>query len=87
VSAAPVDPATANPGTSHICLFVEDLDSLYERLHDQGVEFISRPQTSESGRYAGGRVVYLKDPDGIRVELLERPAASLGELRGGEGSR
>jgi catechol 2,3-dioxygenase-like lactoylglutathione lyase family enzyme len=71
VEAAPVDPATANPGTAHFSLFVDDVDELYERLRAQGVEFVSEVQTSTAGPVAGARLVYMKDPDGIRVELVQ----------------
>ena len=66
-----VDPDTANPGTGHFCVVVDDLEALYKRLRSVGVEFVSAPATPTSGPNAGGRVVYMKDPDGIRVELVE----------------
>jgi lactoylglutathione lyase len=73
VEGTPIDPSTANPGTSHVCFLVDELDPLHERLTEQGVEFISPPRHPEIGVNVGGRVVYLKDPDGIRVELLQKP--------------
>jgi len=66
-----IDPATANPGTAHFCLFVDGLDDLYARLVAQGVEFVSEVETPSWGPNEGGRLVYMKDPDGIRVELVE----------------
>lgn len=66
-----IDPATGNPGTSHICFRVDDLDDLYLQLrHD--VTFISAPQTPDVGPNRGGRSVYAIDPDGIRVELWQQ---------------
>ncbi len=73
VEKKPIDPATASPGTMHVSLFVDDLDAMYERLSADGVEFVSPVQTSDAGPLAGGKVVYMKDPDGIRVELVELP--------------
>jgi hypothetical protein len=35
------------------------------------VEFVSAPVTPTAGPNTGGRVVYMKDPDGIRVELVQ----------------
>jgi catechol 2,3-dioxygenase-like lactoylglutathione lyase family enzyme len=70
------DPATANPGTAHFSLFVNDLDELYARLTAHGVEFVSEVQTSVGGPMKGSRIVYMKDPDGIRVELVQRGAAA-----------
>jgi catechol 2,3-dioxygenase-like lactoylglutathione lyase family enzyme len=71
VARAPIDPAPANPGTVHFSLFVDDIDGMYERLTAAGVEFVSEVQTSTAGPLAGGRVVYMKDPDEIRVELVQ----------------
>jgi catechol 2,3-dioxygenase-like lactoylglutathione lyase family enzyme len=71
VARAPVDPATANPGTAHICLFVSDFDALHRRLRARGTRFVSDVQVSTAGPVAGRRLVYLLDPDGIRVELVE----------------
>jgi len=72
VDGVPIDPATANPGTAHFCLFVDDLGELYDRLVAQGVEFVSPPEAAIAGPIAGQRLVYMKDPDGIRIELVER---------------
>jgi lactoylglutathione lyase len=74
VERTPVDTATANPGTAHFSLFVDDIDAMYERMTASGVEFVSEVQTSTAGPLEGGRVVYLKDPDGIRVELVQLPS-------------
>jgi catechol 2,3-dioxygenase-like lactoylglutathione lyase family enzyme len=71
-----IDPATANPGTMHFSLFVDDLREIYDRLLADGVEFVSEPQRSDAGHLRGGMVVYLKDPDGIRVELVQPPAVA-----------
>jgi lactoylglutathione lyase len=71
VPKSPVDTATANPGTAHFSLFVENLDELYRRLKSNGVQFVSEVQTSTAGPIQGSRLVYMIDPDGIRVELVE----------------
>jgi lactoylglutathione lyase len=80
VERTPVDPATANPGTGHLCFYVDDLQSLYERLSSRGVTFISPPLPATSAPHR--RVVYLIDPDGIRVELIQSEANLLEEPRG-----
>ena len=79
VERSPVDPATANPGTGHVCLFVDDLDRLYADLVGKGVEFVSEVQTPTWGPNEGGRLVYMKDPDGIRVELVQTKRRSDGQ--------
>jgi catechol 2,3-dioxygenase-like lactoylglutathione lyase family enzyme len=76
VERTPIDPATANPGTMHFSLFVDDLMEIYERLSGAAVAFVSEPQHSDAGHLKGGIVVYMKDPDGIRVELVQRPPAA-----------
>lgn len=72
----PVDTGTANPGTAHFSLFVDDLGELYDRLAADGVEFVSAPEIATAGPLEGQRLVYMKDPDGIRVELVETGRAS-----------
>lgn len=71
VERTPVDTATANPGTAHIAFFVDDLDTLYAELREKGVASVSAPVTPTIGPNEGGRAVYMKDPDGIRVELIQ----------------
>ena len=81
VEKAPIDPRTANPGTAHFCVFADDFDSLYERLVGEGVRFVSEPQTPTVGPNKGGRLVYMIDPDGIRVELVQTSIRSDGSPR------
>ncbi len=71
VDRTPVDTGTANPGTAHIAFFVDDLDNLYAELTAKGVRSVSAPVTPTIGPNEGGRAVYLLDPDGIRVELIQ----------------
>jgi lactoylglutathione lyase len=71
VERAPVDTRTANPGTAHIAFFVDDLDTLYADLSARGVRSVSTPVTPTIGPNEGGRAVYMLDPDGIRVELIQ----------------
>jgi catechol 2,3-dioxygenase-like lactoylglutathione lyase family enzyme len=68
----PIDPTPNNPGTAHVCFFVEDLDREYDRLVETGVKFVSEPNLITAGVHAGSKTVYLYDPDGIRVELFQR---------------
>ena len=75
-------PAGARPGsleprdvgTSHLCLLVDDLPSLYRRLREAGVDtFVSPPVEVDTGINTGGYALYLRDPDGIPVELFQPP--------------
>lgn len=81
VEREPVDPATANPGTAHFCLYVTDLDALYERLVAAGVRFVSPVKSPDVGPNRGGKAVYMIDPDGIRIELLETTKTLAGDER------
>jgi lactoylglutathione lyase len=67
----PVDTGTANPGTAHLCVSVDDLRAVYRTLRNAGVEFVSEPVLVTSGPNKGRIAVYAKDPDGIRVEFLQ----------------
>jgi catechol 2,3-dioxygenase-like lactoylglutathione lyase family enzyme/uncharacterized protein YciI len=71
----PVDPATANPGTAHVCFQVDDVDAIHARAAAAGFGAVNPPVTPTAGRWTGGRSVYLMDPDGIRVELVQRGPA------------
>jgi len=54
------------PGGTHLGLEVDDLHAVYEALPDY-VDPIAAPQTTESGT----RIMFVRDPDGTLVELLE----------------
>ncbi len=76
-----IDPRNGNPGTSHFCLFVEGFEELWERLRASGVRYVSEPVTPTVGPNVGSLAVYLIDPDGHRVELVETPRNLDGTLR------
>ncbi len=66
-----------NVGASHLCFLVDDLPTFYERLREGGVtSFVSPPVEVDTGVNTGGRALYLRDPDGITVELFEPPSSS-----------
>lgn len=62
---------TNTPGSSHIALFVDDLQALYDDLHASGVRFRSAPVAIDAGVNSGGWAVYMVDPDGIPIELFQ----------------
>ena len=53
----------------HIALAVDDLDGTLERLAAQGIEPEKPPYRVREG---GSRLCFVRDPDGYRVELIER---------------
>ena len=65
-----------NVGASHLCFIVVDLPALYDSLLERGVtSFVSPPIEVDTGINRGGLALYLRDPDGITVELFQ-PATS-----------
>jgi lactoylglutathione lyase len=60
-------------GITHICLLVDDVEALHRRLTEAGVDFYSAPVAVDTGANAGGVGVYLRDPDGITLELFQKP--------------
>jgi catechol 2,3-dioxygenase-like lactoylglutathione lyase family enzyme len=58
-----------NVGTAHMCFLVDDLDATYRRLRANAVDFVSAPVEIDTGINTGGRALYLRDPDGIPMEL------------------
>ena len=74
----PVETEPRNVGVAHLCFLTDDLRSLYERLLAAGVDFVSPPVEVDTGINAGGCGLYLRDPDGIVVELFQPPAEPTG---------
>jgi catechol 2,3-dioxygenase-like lactoylglutathione lyase family enzyme len=64
-NAAP--PRNNDVGAAHFCLRVDDLTGLYAALHEKGVDSYSAPHRDANGSYW----VYMRDPDGITVELQQ----------------
>jgi lactoylglutathione lyase len=56
-------------GYGHIALTVDDLDATLERLAAEGIEPERPPYRVREG---GSRIVFVRDPDSYRVELIER---------------
>jgi lactoylglutathione lyase len=56
-------------GYGHIAIGVEDLDGTLARLREQGIEPERPPYRVREG---GSRLVFVRDPDQYRVEIIER---------------
>ncbi len=56
-------------GYGHVAVTVDDLDATLERLAGEGIEPERPPYTVREG---GSRLCFVRDPDGYRVELVER---------------
>jgi catechol 2,3-dioxygenase-like lactoylglutathione lyase family enzyme len=67
-------------GSAHLCFTTDDLDGEYARLAALGVRFRSPgPVTVVGGPNDGGKALYLEDPDGNPVEVIELARAWPGE--------
>ena len=64
-----VDSYELGTGYGHIALTVQDLDGTLARLAEQGIEPEREPYTVREG---GSRLCFVRDPDGYRIELIER---------------
>jgi len=61
---------------AHLCYSVSDLEAAHKDLTQKGVEFVSEPVIFDLGEqwdYGALKVVFLKDPDGFIIELIELP--------------
>nr|WP_274636200.1 VOC family protein [Microbacterium bovistercoris] len=57
-------------GYGHICLRVDDVDAMYERLIAAGAAPIQPPGDSP---VSGVRMAFVADPEGNFIEMLDRP--------------
>jgi catechol 2,3-dioxygenase-like lactoylglutathione lyase family enzyme len=65
------DRSNADVGSAHVCIEVPDLQKAYDDLRSKGVEFLAPPLHIDDGPLAGGSFVYLKDPDGVTLEISQ----------------
>jgi lactoylglutathione lyase len=56
-------------GYGHVALGVDDLDAALAQLKEQGIEPEREPYSVREG---GSRLCFVQDPDGYRIELIER---------------
>ena len=64
-----VDSYELGTGYNHIAVTVEDIDARLEELGKQGIEPEKPPYTVREG---GSRLCFVRDPDGYRIELIEK---------------
>lgn len=63
------EPYDIGSGYGHIALGVADLDATLAALAEKGVEPEKPPYRVREG---GSRLCFVRDPDGYRIELIER---------------
>jgi lactoylglutathione lyase len=64
------EPYEIGTGYGHIALTVDDLGATLQALADEGIEPEKPPYTVRDG---GNRICFVRDPDGYRIELIDRP--------------
>ena len=64
-----VDSYDLGTGYNHIAITVEDIDARLAELAKQGIEPEKPPYTVREG---GSRLCFVRDPDGYRIELIEK---------------
>jgi len=63
------EPYEVGTGYGHIALAVDDLDGSLEQLASDGIAPEKPPYRVSEG---GSRLCFVRDPDGYRIELIER---------------
>jgi len=63
------EPYDLGTGYGHIAITTADLDGRLAELAEQGIEPEKPPYTIREG---GNRLCFVRDPDGYRIELIER---------------
>jgi lactoylglutathione lyase len=64
------EPYDLGDGYNHMALTVEDLDALLAKLAETGVH-PEKPPYAPGGREEVGRICFVADPDGYRIELID----------------
>ncbi|HEX4033085.1 MAG TPA: VOC family protein [Solirubrobacteraceae bacterium] len=65
-----VDSYELGTAYGHIAISSSDLDGMLAELASQGIEPERPPYRI---REDGGRICFVRDPDGYRIEIVERP--------------
>jgi catechol 2,3-dioxygenase-like lactoylglutathione lyase family enzyme len=76
-----VRPRPCDVGFAHIALDVRGIEAAVEHLAAHGLRPVGATVTANAGPNAGARAVYLRDVDGIAVELLEAATGRPAETR------
>jgi len=66
------EPYTIGSGYGHIAIGVPDIYGLCERLGQSGVKI---PRPPGPMKHGGSVIAFVEDPDGYKVELIERKVA------------
>jgi lactoylglutathione lyase len=64
------EPYDLGDGYNHMALTIDDLDALLASLAQRGIE-PEKPPYAPGGRDEVGRICFVADPDGYRIELID----------------
>ena len=64
--------------SGHLAFEVDDIDERADRMVRYGAELVSEPVQITAGINKGGKALYLHDPDGVTLELLQPRRRSRG---------
>ena len=70
-------------GAVHVALTVDNLGAALGAIAASGWGALGKPQILKTGPNAGRRIVYVRDRDGITIELMEPPASNAKMRRAG----
>ena len=73
------EPYDTGDGYAHVAFIVDDLVGTVERLKEQGVEVAVEPKTMTVDGH-DYKIAFVVDPDGYRVEFVERGTMKVGDL-------
>ena len=73
------EPYEMGDGYAHVAFTVDGLEETVERLKNQDVKVTLEPKTltADGNDY---RIAFVEDPDGYKVELVERGTIKVGNL-------
>lgn len=75
----PLTGRNCDVGVMHLCFEVDDLGAAYRDMVERGVHVNADPVVLrdgdgiDAGQLAGTTLLYLRDPDGIQLELFQLP--------------
>lgn len=71
-----IEARACDTGAFHIAYNVDDLDGALAAVKAYGVLPVAEPITVDGGPNKGARIVFVRDPDGVMLELIQASAAA-----------
>jgi catechol 2,3-dioxygenase-like lactoylglutathione lyase family enzyme len=81
-SGGPSDAERNTLGAGHLAFLVDDIEGMVAKLTALGATPLSEPNRITAGINKGGQALYLRDPDGVMLELLQPAGIPQGERHG-----